>query len=131
MHLFTYGTLMDAAVWSRVAQEKCESRRAVLHGYEARKLRGVTFPGLVACGGAVTPGLVYFDVSAAAMARLDAYEDDFYGRVPVPVVLEDGSELITDVYLMLPACRDVVLTERWEPPVSSSASWHFASGDAE
>lgn len=117
-HLFTYGTLMDDAVWSRVAQEKCVSRRAVLHGYEARKLRGVTFPGLVESAGAVTPGLVYFDVSAAAMARLDAYEDDFYERVPVPVVLVDGSEITADLYLMQPSHRDVVLPERWEPPAA-------------
>ncbi len=108
---------MDDAVWARVAQEKCVRHRAVLHGYEARKLRGVTFPGLVECAGAVTPGLVYFDVSAAAMARLDAYEDDFYERLPVPVVLEDGSKLVPDVYLMLPAYPDMVLSERWEPLV--------------
>ena len=88
-----------------------------LHGYEARKLRGVTFPGLVECEDAITPGRVYFHVSPAAMARLDAYEDDFYERVPVPVVLEDGSKITADLYLMQPSHRDVVLPERWEPPV--------------
>lgn len=116
MHLFTYGTLMDAAVWARVAREKCGSRRAVLRGYEARQLRGVTFPGLVECEGADTPGLVYLNVSAAALARLDEYEDDFYERVPVPVILDDGTSLTADVYLIKSAYRDVVLTKRWEPP---------------
>ena len=116
MHLFTYGTLMDAAVWSRVAGEKCVSGGAVLHGYEARRLRGVTFPGLVECEGAVTPGLVYWNVSAEALARLDAYEDDFYGRVAVPVRLEDGSTLTAEVYLILPTHREAVLPEKWLPP---------------
>ena len=115
MDLFAYGTLMDPAVWSRVAQEKCDNRSAVLHGYEARRLRDVTFPGLVECEGGITTGLVYFDVSAAALARLDAYEDDFYERVPVPVVLEDGATLIADTYLMRPAHRDVVLPAKWLP----------------
>ena len=117
MDLFAYGTLMDADVWSRVAQEKCESRPAVLHGYEARRLRGVTFPGLVECEGGITPGLIYFDVSAPALARLDAYEDDFYERVPLPVMLENGSKLMAETYLMLPGNRDVVLEEKWLPPM--------------
>ena len=115
MHLFAYGTLMDPAVWSRVAQEKCDSRPAVLHGYEARRLRDVTFPGLVECEGATTPGIVYLDVSAEALARLDAYEDDFYERVPVPVVLENSTTLMAETYLVLPANREVVLAEKWLP----------------
>ncbi len=117
MHLFTYGTLMDAAVWSRVAQEERECRRAVLHGYEARKLRNRTFPGLVPCEGIVTRGLVYLHVSDEAMARMDDYEDDFYKRVAVPVVLEDGSTLTAEVYLIGDAHRDAVLAARWLPPV--------------
>ena len=116
MHLFAYGTLMDASVWSRVAQETCGMRRAVLHGYEARRLRDVMFPGLVQCEGAITPGLVYLDVSEAALARLDAYEDDFYERVPVPVIFEDGATLTADAYLVMPVHRDVVLAEKWLPP---------------
>ena len=115
MDLFAYGTLMDHAVWSRVAQEKCVCRSAVLHGYEARRLCGVTFPGLVECEGGITTGLVYFDVSLAALARLDAYEDDFYERVPVPVVLENSTTLMAETYLVLPANREVVLAEKWLP----------------
>jgi len=117
MHLFTYGTLMDAAIWSRVALEERECRRAVLHGYEARKLSDRTFPGLVPCEGMVTPGLVYLNVSDEALARLDDYEDDFYERVAAPVVLEDGSTLTAEVYLIMDAHRDAVLAERWLPPV--------------
>lgn len=116
MHLFTYGTLMDAEVWARVAQEKGVCRRAVLRGYEARKLRDRTFPGLVEWERAVTPGLVYLNVSGEAMARLDAYEDDFYERVALPVVLEDGSTLTADAYLIMSDHRDAVLPDRWQPP---------------
>ena len=116
MHLFTYGTLMDAAVWRRVAQEDAATRRAVLCGYEARGLRGVTFPGLVECEGAVTPGLLYLDVSAPALRRLDAYEDDFYIRVEVAVETEDGARVPAQVYLMHPDHRGIVMPERWQPP---------------
>lgn len=116
MNLFTYGTLMDPAVWSRVAQEECESRSAMLNGYDVRKLRGVTFPGLVECEGCSAPGLLYLNVSAAAMQRLDEYEDDFYERIEVTVHLEDGTGVAAQVYLMHSAHRDIVLPERWLPP---------------
>lgn len=116
MHLFTYGTLMDPAVWRRVAREECVRERAVLYGYEARLLRGVEFPGLVEADGAMTPGIVWRDVSAEALARLDAYEGDCYVRTPVGVVLDDGSVLTADVYLVVANRRAMVLPERWVPP---------------
>ena len=117
MNLFTYGTLMDPAVWARVAQEECPTERAVLHGYEARRLREVTFPGLIEAPGCETPGLLYRGVSAAAMARLDAYEDDCYLRVPLTILTEIGCPETAEVYLIAPAHRSLVLDERWLPPV--------------
>ncbi len=116
MNLFTYGTLMFPEVWARVALEECPVRRAVLHGYEARRLSGVTFPGLIEAPGVSTPGLLYLNVSPEAMARLDAYEDDFYLRVPLTVEVEDGGTMEAQVYLMAPDRRENVLPERWDPP---------------
>jgi len=116
MTLFAYGTLMDPAVWSRVAREPAKSQRGVLTDYEARRLRGVTFPGLVEAAGARVPGLLYFDVSDAAMERLDEYEDDFYIRIEVTVEAEDGTRVPAQVYLMHPDHREVVLDDIWHPP---------------
>jgi gamma-glutamylcyclotransferase (GGCT)/AIG2-like uncharacterized protein YtfP len=116
MDLFAYGTLMFPEVWARAAREECVSRRAVLHGYEARRLSGVSFPGLIEAPEISTPGLLYLDVSPEAMRRLDAYEDDFYVRVEVRVELEDGGTLPAQVYLMSPEHRFMVLPERWVPP---------------
>ena len=116
MNLFAYGTLMFPDVWARAAREECVSRKAVLHGYEARRLSGVSFPGLIEAPDVRTPGLVYMDVSPEAMVRLDAYEDDFYVRIPVTVELEDGEALEAQVYLISPEHRFMVLPERWLPP---------------
>src|SRR5262245_16810183 len=113
MHLFTYGTLMEADVWTRVAREECASVPAVLHGYEARRLEGESFPGLVEAPGASTRGLLYLDVSDAAMARLDAYEGECYDRIAVPVQREDGAVVEAQVYLIGPGYRFMVLPERW------------------
>ena len=116
MNLFTYGTLMDPAVWARVAQEPCASQPAVLHGYEARRLRGETFPGLIKCKGTSTPGLLYESVSAAALARLDDYEGDIYTRVRVTVMLASGATTPAEVYLLRPEHSGMVLEEYWLPP---------------
>ncbi len=115
MNLFTYGTLMDPTIWSRVAQQECASRRAMLLGYEARRLRGVTFPGLVECAGRSAPGLLYYDVSDAALQQLDEYEDDFYERIEVTVELEDGTRERAQVYLMDSKHQELVLPDRWTP----------------
>jgi gamma-glutamylcyclotransferase (GGCT)/AIG2-like uncharacterized protein YtfP len=116
MNLFAYGTLMFPEVWARAAREECASRSAELHGYEARRLSGVTFPGLIEAPGIITPGLVYLNVSPEAMVRLDAYEDDFYDRIPVTVELENGQTMEAQVYLISPEHRFMVLPERWQPP---------------
>ncbi len=116
MNLFTYGTLMFPEVWARAARETCDSRKAVLRGYEARKLQGVTFPGLIEAPGVETPGLLYRKVSPEAMVRLDAYEDDFYVRIPVTVELDEGGTEEAQVYLIAPEHRFMVEPERWMPP---------------
>jgi gamma-glutamylcyclotransferase (GGCT)/AIG2-like uncharacterized protein YtfP len=106
---------MDPAIWSRVSQQVCESRPAVLRGYESRSLRGVTFPGLVECAGRNAPGLLYYNISPAAIQRLDEYEDDFYERIEVTVELEDGTLERAQVYLVDSKHQDIVLPDRWTP----------------
>jgi gamma-glutamylcyclotransferase (GGCT)/AIG2-like uncharacterized protein YtfP len=116
MNLFAYGTLMFPDVWAKAAREECVSRRAVLRGYEARRLSGVSFPGLIEAPEVSTPGLLYLNVSAEAIKRLDAYEDDFYVRVPVTVEAEGEGEMEAEVYLMAQEYRFMALPERWIPP---------------
>jgi gamma-glutamylcyclotransferase (GGCT)/AIG2-like uncharacterized protein YtfP len=116
MDLFTYGTLMQSGVWLTAAGRPFPCEHATLHGYEARCLRGVHFPGLIEAPGAVTPGLLYRGVDAATMQRLDAYEDDFYQRIEVTVLTAAGEAVCAQVYLIAPDHRDHVLPEVWTPP---------------
>ena len=69
---------------------------------------------MVNAPGMVTRGLVYLDVSDAALARLDAYEGECYVRVPVAAEGEDGGVIGAEVYLMRSEYRWMVLPERWE-----------------
>jgi gamma-glutamylcyclotransferase (GGCT)/AIG2-like uncharacterized protein YtfP len=122
MNLFTYGTLMDPAIWNRVAGEPGVTQRALLTGYEARRLRGELFPGLVKSRGARLQGLLYSGVSDVAMKRLDEYEGDLYNRVEVTVETENGPPVRAQIYLTHPDHRDAVLDEIWQPPAVSGPS---------
>lgn len=113
MNLFTYGSLMFPAVWNRVAGEAFASAPAVLEGFEARKVRGQSYPVLVGAPGGRTRGVVYFDLTPEAVARLDRFEGDFYRRVPVTLKLERGGEIPAEVYAAAREDHPDVSPELW------------------
>jgi hypothetical protein len=49
--------------------------------------------------GASVEGIVYIDVAAADIARLDAFEGDEYQRAPIRASLSDGTWLEAQTYL--------------------------------
>jgi len=114
MNVFTYGSLMFADVWSRVAGQSCPSRIATLHHFAAWKVRGESYPGLAPAPGQSTTGLLYLDVSADAAARLDAFEGPFYQRTPVTVRLADGTAIEAETYIVTPAHRHELEPATWD-----------------
>jgi len=114
MSLFTYGSLMFPEVWLRVAGAAFPSQAATLGDHAAWKVKGQTYPGLARAPGHVVDGVVYFDVAAAAAARLDTFEGDFYFRKPVSVRLADGRSIEVDVYLVRDEFRDSLSDELWD-----------------
>lgn len=99
MNVFTYGSLMFDQVWSRVVRGNYRRAEAVLPGHERRAVRGETYPGVIAAPGASVAGVVYFDVAAADLARLDDFEGSPYERRSVVLELA-GQELPAEVYLI-------------------------------
>ena len=81
MHVFTYGTLMFPEVWRIVVGREFETVEGTLAGYSIFRVRDAVFPGIIAAAGeCVVRGVVYLDVDAASVERLDRFEDDFYAR---------------------------------------------------
>jgi gamma-glutamylcyclotransferase (GGCT)/AIG2-like uncharacterized protein YtfP len=99
MNVFTYGSLMFDQVWSRVVSGSYRRADAVLRGHERRAVRGETYPGVIAAAGASVTGVVYFDVDAPDLARLDDFEGAPYERRSVLLDL-GGEELPAEVYLI-------------------------------
>jgi gamma-glutamylcyclotransferase (GGCT)/AIG2-like uncharacterized protein YtfP len=114
MQVFTYGTLMFPEVWRSVAGGTHEGIPALLRGFAAFRVRDAVFPGIVRHeDDAVVRGVLYFDVGAAAVARLDRFEDNFYVRQSVTVVCEDGSKHLAETYTVPSENRHVLTDEPW------------------
>lgn len=111
MHVFTYGTLMFPEVWRTVVGREFATVEAMLTGFAIYRVRDAVFPGIIAAdGAAAVRGVVYLDVDAASLARLDRFEDDFYERQAVWIACADGRRRQADAYVV-PAQQGSVLTD--------------------
>lgn len=100
-HVFTYGSLMFPEVWQRVVRGDYRSTPAVLDGHARFALAGETYPGTIVRTGASVAGIVYFDVSDADVAALDAFEGSEYRRDRVRVRLDSGAQQDAQTYIYL------------------------------
>ena len=100
-NIFTYGSLMFDEVWRQVVAGRYRSEAAVLHHHQRHALIGLSYPGVVAAPGAQVAGRLYFDVCAADMARLDAFEGAEYRRAALQVMPAGGAPVGAWAYLWL------------------------------
>lgn len=112
--VFAYGTLMFSAVWQKVTGEVLPSRPAFLADHGARGLRGQRYPVLVPQPRGGTAGVLYEAVSAAGLARLDAFEGGFYERVKLRVSCADGSVREAWVYRAAFPESPAILADLWD-----------------
>ena len=127
-HLFCYGSLMFAPVWSRVVQGTYDHIPAQLRGFQRRGVQGELYPCLIPGRQAdLVEGVLYFHLNAADMKRLDEFEGDLYDRQTVAVTGVDGSQgpHEAEVYV-LKACHRAVATQTaWD------ATWFATEGLAQ
>lgn len=86
--IFLYGSLRDDALRAAVLGREAAGAPARAPGFEARWVHG-DFPTLVARPGAAQEGLVFDDMSAEEIARLDFYEAEAEFTLQ-QIALEDG-----------------------------------------
>jgi gamma-glutamylcyclotransferase (GGCT)/AIG2-like uncharacterized protein YtfP len=99
--IFTYGSLMFPPVWQCVVRGRYRSAPAEVAGYGRFAIAGETYPGMIAQPGGSVRGIVYFDVDAADVAALDAFEGGDYRRAAVSAQLDTRANLEVETYLYL------------------------------
>ena len=112
-NVFTYGSLMFADVWGRVVAGGYRPIDASLEHHARFAIAGETYPGMVALRDARVAGVVYLDVDADDLERLDRFEGDDYRREPIVVACADGTTRPADTYVYRRVER--LLEAPWEP----------------
>jgi gamma-glutamylcyclotransferase (GGCT)/AIG2-like uncharacterized protein YtfP len=113
MNIFTYGTLMIPEVMVAVTTRKFRSIDAILKGYTRFTVKGESFPGITPETGAITEGIIYFDVDEWSLERLDAFEGDLYQRIQIMAETKEKEILSADAYVIKPKFRSYLSSIEW------------------
>jgi gamma-glutamylcyclotransferase (GGCT)/AIG2-like uncharacterized protein YtfP len=125
-HLFCYGSLMFAPVWSRVVQGTYDHVEAQLRGFQRRGVQGEIYPCLISGSHQdIVEGVIYFHLNTADMARLDAFEGDLYERQTVTCVDAMQRSHEVEVYVLKARYRSMATRTAW------NARWFASEGLAQ
>lgn len=113
-HCFTYGTLMCVDIMSAVSGRAVSGEPATLAGFARRAVRGEDYPGIRPATDALVTGVLYRNLDATALARLDAFEGEQYQRQTVEVALADGSRVAADTYVIKAEHAALLSAEDWD-----------------
>ena len=117
MNVFAYGTLTFAQVMEVVAGKLFEYESGLLAGYVRYGLRGESYPALVPNSSSATEGVLWRDVDAESMSRLDAFEGAWYARTTVQVLMGDPPDPASAVdavtYVLIPSQHHRLNRRRW------------------
>lgn len=113
MNIFTYGSLMVPSIFASVTGQEFKSQRAALSGYARFCLEHDCYPGITETAGAITDGMVYFNIDDDVVKKLDSFEGDYYRRTPVCISLDDKSVIKAETYVIKPGYRHMLSERTW------------------
>jgi gamma-glutamylcyclotransferase (GGCT)/AIG2-like uncharacterized protein YtfP len=112
--LFAYGTLMFREVMAAVTGRDGSPVEAVLEGFERRRVRGASYPGIVPRAGGQVHGRLWRGITPEDLARLDRFEGSMYAR-QVHIVQTPSGPRKAWLYVVRPAQRWMLTSRDWEP----------------
>jgi gamma-glutamylcyclotransferase (GGCT)/AIG2-like uncharacterized protein YtfP len=122
-NVFVYGTLQSPEVFRRVTGRPLVARSASLPDYARYRLCGLCYPGVIAEIGVVTDGLLIEGLDPSELARLDAFEDDFYRRESLMIRTSSGERVMAEVYVIPPHQRDRIDPRPWSFDDFAPSEW--------
>jgi len=114
MDLFTYGTLMSPEIMMKVAGCQLVSVPVTLSGYQRSLVRGEVYPGITEVDEAQVDGVLYLEVPAAALQRLDVFGGEMYERRGVTVQEEGGIAREAMTYVFRPEFIALLTNIPWD-----------------
>ena len=111
--LFTYGSLMCSDIMLSVAGACREVGPAVLSGYTRFRVKGEVYPAVVPREDATVEGVLYDEIDARALARLDAFEGEMYSRKTVSVRIGENEFRTAYTYVLRREFFHFATTETW------------------
>ena len=112
--VFAYGTLIVPAVLQVVTGQSYTQNPAKLPGYARYLIKGQVFPGIIAADNSSVEGVVYHDIDATALQRLDDFESNVYIREEVLVTLENKHSPPAYAYVMSSEHEDLLSDQPWD-----------------
>jgi len=97
-----------------VAGRRFAAEPARLADFRRSALSGVVYPAVLPEPGAVTDGVVYAALDAAALARIDRFEGELYERRTLSVALASGAPCEAFVYVLRPEHFALATDAAWD-----------------
>ena len=112
-HLYAYGTLQAASIIEHIVARSLRGVAARLEGYARYRIADRVYPAIVEAPAGEVSGMLYADLDAVELDRLDAYEGALYQRRDVSVwVGRIATPAVT--YLLRPEFRHRLSDEPWD-----------------
>ena len=125
-HIFTYGSLMFHQVWSLVVEGNYGSTEATLKGYDRKGARGEVFPVLFPSSlHSQVHGIVYYDISASDLVRLDDFEGEYFFRTKEQVITEKMGLISAYVYVLKEEYYGIISHQEWNAEHFKTADLHL------
>lgn len=113
-------------VWSRIVAGSYDRCTAILPGFDRKGVRNEVFPVIVPSAvESQVQGIVYLDVSAPDLARLDQFEGEYYFRKTEQVITADMAILPAEVYILKEEFYAIISPATWDPGHFSTTGIHF------
>ena len=106
---------MFPSVMKAVTGRRFSSEKARVQNHARFKVKGESYPGLTPLEGAVTEGVLYRDVDALSVRRLDDFEGELYERTEIPADTLEGESLSAQTYVIKAEYRDRLSSNEWDP----------------
>jgi hypothetical protein len=79
------------------------------------RVKDAVYPGIVRSDAdSEVRGVLHDDLDEDTLFELDTYESSFYDRLPVRVMVDDGTEVECQAYVVPDSRRDLLTNERWD-----------------